>query len=166
MLFGGSTSMTTPWNETWITLGDFLQSLFFALSACWRACGTLVLCQYPTLSNNFLICTPAKAIWKPTRMLHMLHLAHTSNRAFKLVSIMFRVGRLILLSQTHTHQHTSWLEGKIKSNNYNIFLVLMMQSCCATFLLIFACGSAGSGKPWRLWDNGGRHDWWVQGSLL
>jgi len=136
MLFGGSTSMTTPWNETWITLGDFLQSLFFALSACWRACGTLVLCQYPTLSNNFLICTPAKAIWKPTRMLHMLHLAHTSNRAFKLVSIMFRVGRLILLSQPHTHQHASWLEGKIKSNNYNIgFLSPMARRATKSTLM-------------------------------
>jgi hypothetical protein len=36
----------------------------------------------------------------------MLDLAHTINRAFKMVCIEFCVGRLILLAQTHTN-HTA-----------------------------------------------------------
>jgi hypothetical protein len=39
-------------------------------------------------------------------MMPMLDLAHASDRAFKMVSIMFCVGRLILLAQTHTN-HTA-----------------------------------------------------------
>ena len=37
----------------------------------------------------------------------------------------------------------------------------MIQSCPATFRLIVACGGAGSGTPWRPWDVGGCHGWWV-----
>jgi len=39
-------------------------------------------------------------------MLPMLGLAHASYRAFKMVCIVFCVGRLILLAQTHT-KHTA-----------------------------------------------------------
>ena len=37
--------------------------------------------------------------------------------------------------------------------------------CCATFWLIVACCSNGSGAPWRPWDDGGRHGRWVRGLL-
>ena len=39
----------------------------------------------------------------------------------------------------------------------------MTQSSRATFWLIVACGGAGSGAPWRLCNDGGRHGWWVRG---
>jgi hypothetical protein len=39
----------------------------------------------------------------------------------------------------------------------------MAQSCLVTSWLIVSCGGVGSRAPWRLWDNGGRHDWWVRG---
>jgi hypothetical protein len=39
----------------------------------------------------------------------------------------------------------------------------MTQSCCATFWFIVACGGAGSGAPWQLWEDGGRHGQWVRG---
>ena len=47
-------------------------------------------------------------------MLHMLDLAQASDRAFKMVSIMFCVGRLILLAQIHTNHTVWWLEGKLR----------------------------------------------------
>ena len=90
--------------------------------------------------NNSLTGTPAKAIRKPTCMLPMLNSAHASDRAFKMVCIVFCVGRLILLAPMHTNHMASWLEGKIRTNNYNIFLVLTTQSCRATFWLIVDCG--------------------------
>jgi hypothetical protein len=114
MWFRGSTLMTSPQNNTWITLSVFLGSLFFALSARRRVRGTLVLCQYSTASNNSPTGTLSKAIRKPICMLPMLDLVYASNRAFKMVSIMFCVGRLILLAQMHTNHTVSWLEGKIK----------------------------------------------------
>jgi len=45
-------------------------------------------------------------IRKPTCMLPMLDSKHASDRAFKMVCIVFFVGRLILLAQTHTN-HTA-----------------------------------------------------------
>jgi hypothetical protein len=39
----------------------------------------------------------------------------------------------------------------------------MIESWCATFWLIVACGSAGSGVPWRPWDNCSRYGWWMHG---
>ena len=54
-------------------------------------------------------------------MLPMLDLVHASDRGFKMVYIVFCVGRLILLAQMHTTYTASWLEGKIKSNNYIFF---------------------------------------------
>ena len=90
--------MTSTQNNIWVFSGITL----FTLSACWRARGTLGLHQYLTVLKNSLTETPAKVIRKPTCMLPMLGLAHASNRAFALVSIMFCVGRLIQLSQTYT----------------------------------------------------------------
>jgi hypothetical protein len=46
---------------------------------------------------------------------------YTSGRAFKMVSVVFCAGRLILLAQTPTNHHTLRLDGKIKSSSYNIF---------------------------------------------
>jgi hypothetical protein len=99
---------------------------------------------------------------KPACVLPMLDLAYASGRAFKMVSVVFCAGRLILLAQTHTNHHTLQLDGKIKSSSYNIFLVLMTQSCCATSWLIVSCGGVGSRAPWRWWDDGGRHSRWVR----
>ena len=45
----------------------------------------------------------------------MLDSAHASNRIFKMVSIMFCVGRLILLAQIHTNHTVWWLEGKLRA---------------------------------------------------
>ncbi len=39
----------------------------------------------------------------------------------------------------------------------------MTQSCRATSLLIVSCGGFGSRAPWRSWDDGGHHGWWVRG---
>ena len=44
--------------------------------------------------------------------------------------------------------------------------LLTIQSCRATFWLIVACGGTRSGAPWRPWDVGGRHGWWVHGLLV
>ena len=44
--------------------------------------------------------------------------------------------------------------------------LLTIQSCCATFWLIVACGGAGSGAPFQPWDVGGRHGRWVHGLLV
>jgi hypothetical protein len=46
------------------------------------------------------------------------------------------------------------------------FLVLTILSCCATFWLIVTFGGAVSGAPWRPWNVGGRHGWWVHGLLV
>ena len=66
---------------------------------------TLVLHQYPTSLNNSFTETPPKAILKLTCVLPMLHSAHTSNRAFKMVTIVFCAGRFILLAQMHTNHY-------------------------------------------------------------
>jgi hypothetical protein len=29
--------------------------------------------------------------------------------------------------------------------------------------MIAVCGNAGSDAPWRPWDDGGHHGWWVHG---
>ncbi len=39
----------------------------------------------------------------------------------------------------------------------------MTQFCRATSWLIVSCGGVGSRVPWRSWDNGGHHGWWVRG---
>ncbi len=93
---------------------------FFTLTACWQARGTLVPHQYPTPSSSSFTGTSTKAIMKPACVLPTLDLAYASGRAFKMVSIVFCAGRLILLAQTHTNHHTSRLDGKIKSSSYNV----------------------------------------------
>ncbi len=77
--------------------------------------------QYPTSLSSSFTATPTKAITRPTCVLPTLDLAHASSRAFKMVSVVFCAGRLILLAQTHTNHHTSRRDGKIKSSSYNIF---------------------------------------------
>ena len=62
MWFGGSTSMPSPQNNTWIPLGIFPRSLFVALLNCWRARGTLFLHQHPILSDNSLTATPGSRL--------------------------------------------------------------------------------------------------------
>ena len=39
----------------------------------------------------------------------------------------------------------------------------MTQSYCATSWSIVSCSGVGSRATWRLWDDGGRHGWWVRG---
>ena len=57
----------------------------------------VVLHLYPTWPNNSLTGTPVKAIRKPTCMLPMLDSAHTRDRAFEMVSIVFCVDATIIL---------------------------------------------------------------------
>ncbi len=58
---------------------------------------------------------------RPACVLPTFDLAYASGRAFKMVSVVFCAGRLILLAQTPTNHHTPQLDGKIISSSYNIF---------------------------------------------
>ncbi len=104
--------------------------------------------------------TLARAMRKPICMLPMLDSVHSRDRAFKMLSIMFCVFRLILAYNCKQNHNTLWLEGKIKS--ISIIFLSFNEIVLSCNILAYCCmrrclewGAHG--------DNGDRHSWQMCG---